>query len=96
MIVSRTILAAAVAILSQLLSMIGVEYEISVANQVIIVNGLVTLGSLVAVVWFRYKAKTDLETKTPLIPVADIKAVVKAMTDTHTKRPDIPPIVIKD
>lgn len=48
----RTIIAALVALLSQILAMYGIQFEVGEAD----VNAIVTVVGLLATIWFRVRA----------------------------------------
>lgn len=86
MILSRTNIASAVSFTMALLMVLGVKYELTVADSEVVVNALVILVSAGSAVYFRYIAKTDLQTGGLLKPITK--------ADEIAAKP--PNVVIKD
>lgn len=84
MIVSRTIIASGISAIMAILQLFGISYEVSIADQDILVNALVIIASAAAAIYFRFTAKTNLQTGAPLVPPAAKTA------------DEIKPIIIKD
>lgn len=65
-IVSRTIVASAVAFVMAALQLFGIEFEMSIADQEILINSLVVVISTAFAIYFRYIATQNLHADKPL------------------------------